>query len=116
MKKTEMKKELDEITLSPISQKERAISKTRYKPFARYSFWVLTKYADNEEIFHVNDLVHYAKINYNSAYMFFKNLCNLGYAKETSTTQSIQFELTTNDGHIKLMDLLPYIKKTLKNG
>ena len=114
VKEEELKKELkDVIGELSFNSKERAISRSRYVPFSKYCLWLLLKASDGEDIFYPKDLEKFAKITYNTAYRFFKEMTNYSYMKETASGNLIFFELIKNDGHIKLKELLPYFKKTL---
>lgn len=109
MKKQNEDKLLGEIIT--INSKERGIARCRFKPFCTYIWWILklNQEGTNQGIFVPKDLCRYAKINYNIAYRLFEDLVNLDYFTKTE----YHYELKRNDGEIKLMELLPYIKKTL---
>jgi predicted transcriptional regulator len=113
-KEKEESKELElDLPLEHIDPKERAIARARYKQFSKYCYWLLCREADGEELFYPTDLAKYAKITYAIAYRYFKDMVNFGYLKQISEGHLSHFELTKNDGHTKLRELLPYIKKTL---
>ena len=97
-----------------INKKERILNKLRYASFSKYAYWLLMKQEETNNIFYVRDLMKYAHITYPVAYMFFRDLTNLGFMRRVKIGNMIYFKLTTNDGHIKLRDYLPYIIKTLK--
>ena len=65
-----------------INNKEKAISLCRYSSFAKYCNWLLHEYSKGNNIFYVRDLCRVWKISYTSAYNFFENLINLGYAQK----------------------------------
>ena len=95
--------------LIKINPKERGISRCRFRPFSTYCWWILKLHSENLEIFLPKDLCKYGMITYHIAYRFFEDLVNLGYFNKIE----YHYELTKNAGEIKLMELLPYIKKTL---
>jgi len=110
------KKEIKEISLEDIriNSKERAINKTRYEQFCKYCWWLLIRDTEGEDIFYANELARFAKVSYTTAYRFFIDLVNLGYAIQERAGTITFFKLVKNDGHTKLKELIPYLKKTLK--